>query len=169
MKNVGVFLILVFVIAVLMYNGSAERPKRSTKVEPTLTPIVTPKPSLTPTPHSWAPPFKQLCERHKTLTDVQFVEYLESFRDKKIIDWTGWVYDVYDYSDGYTVLIAMKPPGGLLWARDIELLGLPKDQALDLQKEQKVVFSGTIRDVGAFLGQPCNPIKIEKATLEPVP
>ena len=115
-----------------------------------------------------APPYQQLCRRDETLTDAQFVEYLESLRGKKVIDWSGWIYDVYDRSGGYDVLIAMDPPS-FLWSRDIELLGLPKDQALALQKEQQVVFSGTIRDVGAFLGKACNPIEIEKATLEVVP
>ena len=157
---------LFIVVIVVTPSGTPTPPRANALGTPLPTPTALPTPTVTPT--AWAPPFKQLCERDKTLTDAQFVEYLESLRGKEVIDWTGWVYDVFDRSGGYTVLIAMRPPGAF-WSRNIELLGLPKDQALELQKEQKVVFSGTIRDAGAFLGQACNPIEIEKATLEPVP
>ena len=134
------FLALLIVVVVLTPSSTPAPPRVDALGTPLRTPTTLPTPTATPT--SWAPPFKQLCERDKTLTDAQFVEYLETFRGKKVIDWTGWVYDVHDRSRGYAVLIAMDPPG-FLWARDIELLGLPKDQALcsQVQLVMWVLFS----------------------------
>jgi hypothetical protein len=124
---------------------------------PTLVPTATP---------DWiAPPFEQICKKDKSMTDVQLEEHLKQFVGKKAVDWRGWVYDVTESSSGYTVSIAMDPPGGLLWSRDIEIVGISKDQALRLKKEQKVTFSGTIRKIGVFLGSICNPLTIEDGTI----
>lgn len=123
------------------------------------TPVVI---SGTPTPTSWAPGYDALCKRDPSLTDVQYVQHLKTFEGKKIVDWTGWVYDVLD---GPVVLVAVRPPGGFLWARDIEMVGLGREVE-KFNKEDRVVFSGTIRSMGSFLGRPCNPIVLENGEVK---
>lgn len=118
----------------------------------------TPTPSLT---------FDAICEPPDTMTDVQIEQYLKSFEGKQIADWQGWVYDVhanYGGNEGYTLLIAMDPPG-FLWTRNIEIADIPADLAVRLQKKQKLVFSGTISAIGRFLGSNCNPMVIENAEI----
>lgn len=122
-------------------------------------------PTATATPDWIAPPFRELCKKDASLTDAQMEQHLKEFSGKKVVDWQGWVYDVYESGSNYTVLIGMDPPGGLLWSRDIEIVGVSKDQAFHLRKEQKVGFSGTIREVGTFLGTICNPLVIEDGTV----
>ena len=112
-----------------------------------------------------APSFEQMCKRNKSLTDVQFTESLKAVVGKKLTDRKVWVYDVYGDSGGYKVLLASEPPGGLFWSRDIEAYGIPDEIATKLSKEQPVRLSGTIREVGLFLGTACNPIDVENATI----
>jgi hypothetical protein len=122
---------------------------------------ITPSPS----PEWMAPPYKSICKKDDSMTSVQLEAYLDSFIGKKIENWHGWVYEVRESGTSYTVLIGMDPPGGLLWSRNVEIVGVEQEQALRLRKEQKVTFSGTIREVGNFFGSICNPITIENATI----
>jgi hypothetical protein len=130
-----------------------------------LTASATPIVKSTPTPGDMAPPFDELCRKDPNLTDIQMEKHLEGFIGKRIVNWQGWVYEVHDQSGGYVVLVALNPPGGLLWTRDIEIADIPEDLAFRLSKRQKITFSGTIRKVGIFLGSICNPISIESATI----
>jgi hypothetical protein len=132
----------------------------------THTPLPSPTPFPTATPDWVAPPFDELCERDTSLTDAQQEKALEEHVGKKVVQWQGWVSEVREGFSDYWVLVAMEPPGGLLWVRDIRIVGVPEDRALSLNKKQKVTFSGTIRGIGTFLGSICNPVVIGDATIE---
>lgn len=140
-------------------TGSRATPTRLAAASP-----VPPTPTLTRDP-SIAPPYEELCKRPPDMTDVQFERHFQQFAGKRITDWPGWVYDVTQFGGIYQVSIAMRPPGGLLWSRQVEINNIPADLALSLNKQQPIVFSGTIREVGLFLGQPCNPIHVENADI----
>lgn len=161
MKTIGkiaIVLLALFGCLVIVCIGGALFTPSVSQTTPT------PNKYATATPVNWAPPYNQLCKRDRSLTDVQYVEWMKSFEGKKIVNWTGWVYDV---RDGPVLLIAVRAPGGILWARDIEMVGL-NTRVYEFNKEDKVRFSGTIRSMGSFLGRPCNPIVLENGKVERV-
>jgi hypothetical protein len=124
------------------------------------------QPTVTATPDSVAPPFKQICNKDETMTGVQVEEELKRTVGKKVVDWQGWVYDVSQTGSNYKVQIAMESPSALFWSRDIEIIGVSRDTALRLSKKQMVTFSGTIQGFENAFGVYCNPLIIEKATIK---
>ncbi len=100
------------------------------------------------------------------MTDVQWNEHLRQFSGQKVTGWEGWVKDVYKYSGGYTLYITFDPPSHFLRSSAVHFV-IPEDIALMLEKDDIVTFSGTIKDVGTFLGA-CSGIELKDAVLEKI-
>jgi hypothetical protein len=52
----------------------------------------------------------------------------------------------------------------MLWARNVEIPGIPAEMAVALQKEQPIRFSGRLSRVDRSFGTNCNPIVVQDAT-----
>lgn len=130
--------------------------------------IVTPMAEAAVTPlvdSGLAPAFDVMCKRDPALTDVQFVESLKPYVGLRVDSWDVWVYDVYQHTEGYQVLLSIREPGGFSWARQIEAYGVDAETAVSLSKQQRVRLYGSIREVGTFLGDACNPLVVENALI----
>lgn len=77
--------------------------------------------------------YRSICKTDPDWTEVQTQAHLASFAGQEITDWEGWVYEVSELGGQYTLMVAMEEPG-LLWARHVEIPGIPADLAIALQK-----------------------------------
>ena len=161
-----VFAYILGGIFVLLVIAAVVSPSKSTSSSATQ-PVVSAKPSgaPAPTPEWMAPPFAELCGPNSELTVIQQEDKVKKMTGKKVVDWTGAIYDVQHDGDKYKVSINMDP-GGLMRARQIEITGLPADVAA-LKVDQKVVFSGKIEKIDIMFGVVCNPMTLTEATLRP--
>src|SRR5690606_21354337 len=101
------------------------------------------KPTITPTPapnDDVVTDFESICGLKSDMTDVQIDAYYESLRGKRVIDWYGYVYDVYERNGTYIVLISLEPKRFFMWSREIELRGVSREVAVQLNLEQRVKF-----------------------------
>ncbi len=110
--------------------------------------------------------FTNICKTDPDWTEIQTGQYLAGFAGREITDWDGWVYEVTEFNGQYKLLVAMEPPGGMFWTRDVEISGIPADMAIALQKEQPIRFSGSISRVERMLGTNCNPIMVKDVVFD---
>ena len=82
-------------------------------------------------------------QERKDLTDIQKEQYDQNVLGE-VIQFKGRVLDVHE--DGDVLL----DEGGLFTL--VRLLGIPKDAAITLQKDQLIEGMGTVAEVGSFLG-----------------
>lgn len=135
---------------------------------PTATPVlsITSVPVSTPAIVS-GPTYGQICDIDEYhMTDIQLEAYAKQFAGQQISNWPVYVYNVDTRGGGYLVDLSMEPEE-FMWARDIEVPGLPAEVAVPLQVGQPVFLSGTIQAVEIFLRGICNPIVVTNATLTP--
>lgn len=130
--------------------------------ESTATPVPDPP---TATPEWMAPGYQEMCRDNGATTDVQQEVYAESMAGKKIVAWPGEVYDV--ERDGNSYRVQVDVADGIFFARQVEIEGVDKELAANLNVEQRIIFSGTIKSVDMFAGGICNPIRIIDAKIIP--
>lgn len=118
----------------------------------------------TPTPDWMAPSYGEMCDNNDTMTDLQQEDYAASMAGKKIVGWTGKVYDVQSDTNGaYTVQVDVAD--GMFKSRQVEILAVPRDIAAGLNVDQEIRFDGTIESVAMFASDICNPINVVEATI----
>lgn len=99
-----------------------------------------------------------------SITAVQLSKYAEQFSGQSFQNWQGYVYDVGE-RDGQYVLQLADDKRGLIWARTMEVQGIPPELAAQLNVEQPVLVSGRIAAVDVTFGTLCNPVNIDNATV----
>lgn len=147
-------LIVLITVVQLTSKGSVTK---------TSTPILA-GPTPTATPDYKAPPFEEVCGSNSKLTEIQQEERVNAIEGKRIINWTGKVYDV--SKDGQLYKVEIDAQGGIFSARQLVLEGLSKDAA-GLNVGQAVVYSGTIEEISIMFGVICNPMTVVSATIRP--
>ncbi len=130
---------------------------------PTKTPLPTNTPLATNTPPLPAPPFTEIRSKVEGMTEAQWKAYLPTLKGMSVENWTGWVEEVNVQGNKYELWVDMDSPDELFSSQDI-YFPIPADIAMQLQKDQKVVFSGQIERVSELLGSIS--IYLENATLE---
>jgi hypothetical protein len=131
-------------------------------------PTTVPSPTATPPPEQeTVADFDSICGSKSGMTDVQVEAYYESLSGKHVIDWDGYVYDVHSMGGTYAILIANEPKG-FWWSRQIELRGIPRNIAVQMDVEEHVRYSGTIQGAETFITSNCNPLIIGNVTIEAV-
>ena len=86
----------------------------------------------------------------QNMTDLHFKEYVNSIKGTPIT-WTGWVVEVKEkWLGGYEVWIDMDSPESFS-VQDITF-EITKAEALSLNKDQKITFTGAIENVIGLLG-----------------
>lgn len=176
LKLIGYSFAALFVIAVIaaIFGNNTERSattatttntqRASSGGQVVVLPTATPEPA-TPIPEWMALSFLELCDNNDRLTDIQQEDLAASQAGKKVVGWTGWVYDVERRDDAYMVQIDMTR--GIFKSRQIEIMGVSRDVAAALNVDQQVIFDGTIQSVEMFASDICNPIIIVDATITP--
>lgn len=89
------------------------------------------------------------------LTDVQFKELREEFKDKKVT-WSGYLDDVKEkWFGGFEIQIDMDPPQTFLSVYDVSLnvSSDMKDFVSTLTKDKEVKFQGKIKSIQKVLGE----------------
>ncbi len=153
----GIFVLLVIAAIVSPKKPSSAAQPVAADSKPTVAPTATPE---------WmAPPYSEICGSNSELTAIQQEDKVKKMTGKKVVDWTGAIYDVQHDGDKYKVSINMDP-GGIMRARQIEITGLPADVAA-LKVDQKVIFGGKIEKIDIMFGTVCNPMMLSEATLRP--
>ena len=97
------------------------------------------------------------------MTEAQWKAYLPTLEGMLVENWTGWVENVNVVGDKYELWVDMDSPDTLLSAQDVYFL-IPNDIALELQKDERITFSGRIKSVTEFLGSVS--LRLEDATLQ---
>lgn len=138
--------IIVIVVAAMSGGGDTDQKAESTDVAMS---TATQGPTATPVPT--APPFVEIRDKVKGMTEAQWKKYLPEQKGARVVNWTGWVENVDVSGSKYTLQVDMDPPDEVFSAYDVSF-GVPEDIGLELQKDQPVTFSGTIEKVQEFLG-----------------
>lgn len=107
--------------------------------------------SATATPAPTAPPFAEIWGNVQDMTEAQWKEYLPTLAGARVENWEGWVENVDVSGSKYTLLVDMDSPDEFLSTYDVRF-AVSEDVGLKLQKDQPVVFSGTIDKVQELLG-----------------
>jgi len=129
--------------------GPTATPKPTNTPRPTNTPK---PPTLTPTPVPTAPPFREIRDTVKKMTEAQWKAYLRGMKGLRVESWSGWVEDVNEkFLGGYELWVDLDPPDDP-WSGTDVIFDIPDNLALKLMKDQLVTFSGRIESVGEFLG-----------------
>jgi hypothetical protein len=167
----GLAALIVLSVIVAIFDNNTDRPSSITNIEPgrsqaevlpTEAPTSTPVPP-TATPEWMAPPYEDFCEGSFDRTEIQNEALAKSMAGKKVVGWTGAVYDVQRSGDTFRVEVDMS--GGFIRSRDINILGVGQDIAVTLNVDQKITFDGTIQSVDIALGVLCNPLVLVDATI----
>jgi hypothetical protein len=171
----GLAALVVLSVIVAIFGNNTDRPSSTTttqransqvEVLPTEAPTATPVPP-TPTPEWMAPPFKDICDGSTNRTEIQNETLAEAMVGKKVIGWTGAVYDVQRSGDTFRVEVDMR--GGFIRSRQIDILGVGQDIAAILNVDQEITFDGTIQSVDMAFGVLCNPLVLVDATIKGLP
>ncbi len=108
-------------------------------------------PQPTPTLIPLAPPFEKIESAVKSMTEAQWKAFLPTLDGMLIENWIGWVTDVDVLSgDRYELWVSVGPPE--LFSSTNVYIPIPEEIALEIQKGQKVTFSGIIDHVSEFIG-----------------
>jgi len=142
---------------------ATEAAKPTATPGPTNTPLPTKTPLPTSTPPLPAPPFAEIRSNVEGMTEAQWKAYLPTLEGMLVENWTGWVENVNVVGDKYELWVDMDSPDTLLSAQDVYFL-IPNDIALELQKDERITFSGRIKSVTEFLGSVS--LRLEDATLQ---
>jgi hypothetical protein len=119
---------------------------------------ISPENTLTPengTPSSKiAPSYSEIYNNYTTMTDVQWDKFSKELEGQLVVDWQGWIDEVEQESNGkYEIRIDMDSPSETWSVQDVTFeIAMSEDTALLLQKDQQIVFSGTISRVSDILG-----------------
>lgn len=169
-KTLKFGLVIVGILVVLAVIGAMMKPSSQRRtatqngqvavVESGSAPAEAP---ATATPEWMAPSFSEICDNNATLTDIQQEDLAAKMASKKIVGWTGKVYDVERDGDLYKVQVDIRQ--GFMKSRQLEILGVSRDIAGKLNVDQVITFDGTIKSVDMFAGDICNPINVVEATL----
>lgn len=113
----------------------------------TATPTPKPGPTPTPTPTLMtplAPPFGTFQDNYDSMTDAQWESFASSIEGTYVNNWEGIDDDVEkgEILDGYTVEVRMDEDS----SRSPVYIDVPDDLALSFNREQRVRFSGRIRN-----------------------
>ena len=110
-------------------------------------PVVTPKPDIV------VPPYAEIAKNASDMTEAQWKVYSASLVGGQFLNWTGWIVDVETGRDGiFLVKMALEPPGTPLRTYKVTF-NLAESQAISLNKNQRVIFNGTIVSVENPLGE----------------
>ena len=90
--------------------------------------------------------FFEVRKNLESMTEAQWKNYIMDVEGKRI-HWTGYVDEVEDNGE---IWIDMDAPDELS-VQDM-YISVPKEDALKYNKDAKIEFEGTIRDVGSILG-----------------
>ena len=124
-------------------------------------------PTVAPNANIVVPSYEVIASKAHDMTDAQWKQYSAGLVGGIFRDWTGWIVDVEEKRDGsYLVKIALDPPETAWRTYKVEF-NLSKDEAISLNKNQKVLFGGTIVSVENPLGE-CY-IKASGAVIRPAP
>jgi len=95
--------------------------------------------------------FAEIRNNMNRMTEAQWKKYARSLKGKTI-SWSGWVEDVNEkFFGGYELWVDMDPPNVAMSVQDVTF-EIPDELALKLRKDQRVVFTGTIKSVMNVLG-----------------
>lgn len=84
-------------------------------------------------------------------TEAQFKAYARGV-DGKRVRWTGWIDDVNEkLLGGYEIWIDMDPPTADLSTYDVSF-DITAQQAMNLQKDRRIEFEGTIKNMMDIMG-----------------
>lgn len=126
-------------------------PESTEPVQPTTQPIpVAPSPPRSPTAARTATPppskisWEEIDSTYERMTQLQRADYIKTLPGKQI-HWTATVREV--RSDGD---LPLNMPGRT--SHSITLRGVPKELALTIQRDQRIVFDAVIDDANDFLG-----------------
>jgi hypothetical protein len=165
------------IITLLLMRPAAPQVVYYTAGEPIVLPTATTPPtSAPPTPSSLPPtahppitqtdlalPFESICGHNNTLTDLQQQDIAASQIGKRVVGWTGKVYDVESDGADYKVEVDMRD--GIFESRQIEILGVNREIAAGLRVAQVITFDGIIQSVDTVMEDICQPIKIINAVI----
>lgn len=85
------------------------------------------------------------------MTEAQFNQRSDELKGQRV-EWSGWVEDVNEkLLGGYELWVDMDDPSILISVQDVQF-DIPDELALQLQKDQRVDFTGTIRSIINLLG-----------------
>lgn len=161
---VGAFIVLAVIGAIL--NPSSQRRTTTTSNQVAVVENSSAATTVPPTatPEWMAPSFEEICGNNATMTDIQQEDLAAKMAGKKIVGWTGKVYDVERDGDSYKVQVDIAQ--GFIKSRQVEILGVTRDVAEKLNVDQVITFDGTIKSVDMFAGDLCNPINVVEATIQ---
>jgi len=118
------------------------------------TPVKTSTPAPTPTPIFWDNTrqypqpvpglYQQLLDNKKSMTDIQFNDYLASIIGERI----HMKARIIEVSENNTILLSATEGRGI---NSITLLGLSREILVSLNKEQIIEFDATIKDFSVFI------------------
>lgn len=123
-------------------------------------PTAIPWPTNTPEP---APPFEEIRSNVESMTEAQWKAYLPTLKGLAVENWTGWVSEVNVDGKKYELWVDMDPPDSLFSTQDVYFY-IPNEIALELQKNERITFSGRIKNVSEFLGSVS--VRLEDATFQ---
>jgi DNA-directed RNA polymerase subunit RPC12/RpoP len=135
-------------------------PGQATPVRPTRTrePTYTPTPTsddlltATSTPPVAAPSYWQIEENMKQMTEAQWNVYVDEIEGTRASNWVGWIEDISENaSGGYKVKVDLDSPDIVLSTYNV-VFDITDGQKSLIQKDQQIVFTGTIESVANILG-----------------
>ena len=91
--------------------------------------------------------FFAIRDSYAEMTDAQWKPYVEGLEGRRV-RWTGWVEDV---DDNGRVSIDMDSPEETFSLSDC-YFSVPKEEATDYNKDQKLTFDADLADIETFLG-----------------
>ncbi|HXH29878.1 MAG TPA: hypothetical protein VNJ01_03630 [Bacteriovoracaceae bacterium] len=163
------FIVLVIIVSIVNPSRSTKTTGTAVSVapgkvavsEPQSVTVVADPPTATP---EWmAPPYDEVCGSNSELTEVQQEAKVKKMIKKKVVGWTGIVYDVARNGDKYKVSVNMQQ--GFIRTKDVVISGMSEDDAVALNVDQEISYDGTIDDISISFGVICNPLTITDAVI----
>ena len=168
----ALFLVFIFVVLPVLCCGvyaisdsaSGIGVKKTAQTENSIPVVIesTSIPSPSNTPPVLAPPFVVIRSNVSSMTEAQWKAYLPTLKDMRVEGWTGWVEEVNVVGSKYELWVDMDSPDALFSVQDVYFY-IPSEIALELEKHQRITFSGRIKSVTELLGSVS--VRLEDATL----
>ena len=128
------------------------RPTRTREPAHTPTPISSDLLTATSTSPVSAPSYWQIEENMKQMTEAQWNIYVNEIEGTRAGNWVGWIEDVSENaSGGYKVKVDLDSPNIVLSTYNV-IFDITDEAKPPIQKDQQIVFSGTIESVANILG-----------------
>ena len=121
---------------------------------PTRTPTPTSGDLLTATSPSpiTAPSYWQIEESMKQMTEAQWSVYVDEIEGTRASNWVGWIEEVSENAPGgYKVKVDLDSPDIVLSTYNV-IFDIVDEEKAPLQKNQQIIFTGTIESVANILG-----------------